>query len=172
MIKYRTCEYITTDVYPGQTFNHIVDEFAYDEESKRLIVVGKIDLQEKLDSSLITCLDNILQRFLNPENPLISQNKIQVDPRIARRFDLAEYGEILASADEMREKYNLNEDVYNTPQKVFEYVINLSNENVANFNKIKNRESEVEKNGKKKTYINEEVSKDISNSEQDSPKES
>lgn len=52
----------------SQSFNLVVDEYALDEKKKRIIVKGKIDLQEQMNASRNDAFDKIIDRFLNKES--------------------------------------------------------------------------------------------------------
>lgn len=163
-IKYRTCEYI--DSY-AQEFNSIVPEFAYNSKKKCLEKVGEIDLQEKLNSYKDICLNSILRRFLEPTIEI----KDTFDPRRSN-IDLAQMGEVIETANHFREKYNLNDTIYENPVKVFEYLKMLSQDNAKSLDKKLN-EKVGEINGKTKENFNEKIEKDFSkNSKQDSQEES
>lgn len=51
-----------------QRFNLIVDEYALDPKKKQIVVTGKIDLQEQMNSSRNDAFDKIIDRFLNKES--------------------------------------------------------------------------------------------------------
>lgn len=51
-----------------QRFNLIVDEYALDDKKKKIVVKGKIDLQEQMNASRNDAFDKIIDRFLNKES--------------------------------------------------------------------------------------------------------
>lgn len=163
-IKYRTGEYVSDY---KQSFNYIVPEFAYNSKNNCLEKVGEIDLQEQLNSYKDICLNAILRRFLEPTMEI----KNTFDPR-RTNIDLAEMGEVLEIANNYREKYNLNDSIYENPVKVFEYIQSLSKDNAKSLD-IKFNAKVGELNGKKKEDFNEEIKKDFSkNGKQNSQEES
>ena len=129
--------------------------------------VGEVDLQEQLNSYKDICLNSILRRFLEPTLEV----KNTYDPR-RTNLDLIELGQAIEYANNLREKYNLTNSIYENPVKVFEYVEKLSKDNAKSLD-IKIKEKDGVLNGKKKTNFDEEIKKDISsNSKQDSQEES
>lgn len=159
MIKYRVCEYISNYT---QKFDYIVPEYALNEEKTALEKVGEIDIQEQLNSYKDVCLNSILRRFLEPTTEI----KNTYDPR-RNHVDLIELGEAIEVANQYRVKYNLTDDIYENPVKVFEYVKKLSEDNAKSLD-IKFNQKEGEKNGKTKTHFDEKIKEDISsNSKQD-----
>lgn len=164
MIKYRIREYV--DTYK-QEFNYKVPEFAFNSEKNELEKVGEIDLQEQLNSFKDVCLNAILRRFLEPTTEI----KNTYDPRRSN-IDLAEMGEVLEVSNHYREKYNLQDSIYDNPVKVFEYIKSLSKDNAKSLG-IEINEKVGVLNGKKKETVNEKIKEDISkNSKQDSQEES
>lgn len=164
MIKYRTCEYVNTY---KQKFSYVVPEFAFNSKKNSLEKVGEIDLQEQLNSYKDICLNAILRRFLEPTLEI----KNTFDPR-RTNIDLAELGEAIEVANNYREKYNLNDSIYDNPVKVFEYINSLSKDNAKSLD-IKINEKVGDLNGKKKENFYEKIKEDFpKNSKQDSQEES
>lgn len=99
-----------------QSFSTIVDEFAYDDVNDSLVVVGKIDLQEKLQSFLSCALDKILDKFLDESN--IIEDNINIFDNTENISDLAQFGDVIEKAEYYRNLFNLPSDL--SYDKVFE----------------------------------------------------
>lgn len=108
-MKYRKAEH---KEHYTQSFCAEVDDYLYDDENDCLVVVGKINLQEQLQSGLSTALDKILDRFLNGA---IDESNVIDSPNVFDRTenitDLADLGEIIEKADYYRQLFNLPDEM-------------------------------------------------------------
>ena len=125
----------------GQSFPLYKDELKYDEATDSLVVVGKIDLQEQLNSYRETALDAMLERF----NFLgANGGSISIDPDAVQEFyetpDLLD----LANNRELIEKYKLELGLpwYYTDDEVISYIEALdANKNDAKDEEVKKDEA-------------------------------
>ena len=111
-LKYRKNEFFERPAVPE--FSEYEDELEYDEENDTLVVVGRINCQERIQSSADCALNKILDKYL-PEQivqSLKDKNPIGVDnEHVFERApapDLADLGAEYERLEELKEKYNLD----------------------------------------------------------------
>lgn len=146
MIVYRVNEH---NEGTKQKFDAVVDEFCYDEKTNTLIIVGKIDLQEQLQSGLSYALDKILDRFL--DSSVSSDNVVDSDNIFdtTENFkDLTELGQVIERANYYRELFGLSDElsydeVFSQAQAKLNSLVNLK-ENM----EVDDNENEINKEEK------------------------
>lgn len=170
-ICYRIDYYDSKKDY-SQKFTYEENEYKLDPEIHKLVVVGKKDLQEQLNSYLDQTFIAMLQRFLQPSLPVNF-----CDTR-RTHVDLIKLGEAIETANIYREKYGLTDVKYENPQEVFKYLNEMSKNvnkemsdkekwtpkrkpDFTEMNKIFTDYLKKEENINEKKIINEEVKKDI-----------
>ncbi|QCS36602.1 hypothetical protein [Capybara microvirus Cap3_SP_478] len=124
-----------------QSFNEVEDEWALNEKTGDLEVVGKINVQEQIQSFDTCALDKILDKFLSGQLPEDYYNVSEVNTiyDATVRNDLARLGDLYAEADKLKQKYDLDPTL--DARAVFEFVANKANENTLLYdNKIKEYE--------------------------------
>lgn len=94
----------------GQSFNRIVPEYAYDEDTQELYVVGSKDLQAIVQSSVDCALDRILEKFgaLPPEMQPAPVQSDEVNI-VELNDDLVSAGEMFDQFEEIRQKYGFDD---------------------------------------------------------------
>jgi hypothetical protein len=148
-IKYRTCEYDTKD--NAQKFEYIINDYAYDNAKDCLVVVGTIDIQEKIQSNADCALDKILDKFIlhdNIDNHVVQLINDEAYDCSNIDFDLSELGKAYEELDILKEKYNVPAN-YSSVRDVVSYL-----------NKVQSLYSEKIKN-KKEVLKNENAKKEI-----------
>lgn len=148
-IKYRTCEYDTKD--NAQKFDYIINDYAYDNAKDCLVVVGTIDIQEKIQSNADCALDKILDKFIlhdNIDNHVVQLVNDEAYDCSNIDFDLSELGKAYEQLDILKEKYNVPSN-YSSVRDVVSYL-----------NKVQSLYSEKIKN-KKEVLNNENAKKEI-----------
>lgn len=134
----------------GQSFDRVVPEYAYDENSRELYVVGSKDLQEIIQSSVDCALDRILDKFgaLPPEMqpvPVQSDDVNIVDVR----DDLSVANDMFDEFEAIREKYKFGDDV--SYQEMFTKLKQMQADYDTQLKEsIAKKNSEVSKNDEKK----------------------
>lgn len=81
-----------------------------------LVEVGKIDLQEIIDSNLSSTLDAILDKFLNPSGADPAARRLDVD---FLQDDLDNLTEAKEFFDDCRERYNRP---YDTDDQIYDFI--------------------------------------------------
>lgn len=148
-IKYRTCEYDTKDFV--QKFDYIINDYAYDNAKDCLVVVGTIDIQEKIQSNADCALDKILDKFIlhdNIDNHVVQLINDEAYDCSNIDFDLSELGKAYEELDILKEKYNVPAN-YSSVRDIVSYL-----------NKVQSLYSEKIKN-KKEVIKNENAKKEI-----------
>lgn len=92
----------------AQSFSKSKPEYSYDPVTKEIEPTGKvIDIQAQIDSYLETRLESILDKFLNPQ-------KVETADVVASKAELYDdidtLAEILDTAEEYRQKYDMPDD--------------------------------------------------------------
>lgn len=99
------------DIYEpriGQVFELVVPELKYDDKTDTLVEVGKIDIQEQLNSFKETALDAMLDRF-----NFIGSNgqQIDLDPDAVHEFyqtpDLLDLAQVKEKVDDLKEEQGI-----------------------------------------------------------------
>ena len=114
-IKYRTNEFFERPEYP--IFSEEEDELQLDKENDCLVVIGKVNLQEKIQSHEDNALNKILDKYLDDEDvEMISKLKPlkEEDPNFIaenHRPDLSDLGAEYERVEELKEKYGINPDL-------------------------------------------------------------
>lgn len=154
-LKYRTASYReqlsdTQKSKEGQKFDRVVAEYALDESTGELYKVGTKDLQEIVQSSVDCALNRVLDKFgaLPPEmqpRP-VESNSVNI---VEVNDDLLSLGQMFDDFEDIRERYHFDRelsysDMFN---KLEQMKIDFS---ASVDEKIKNQNSEVLKNEKKK----------------------
>lgn len=129
--KYRTENYKPNSKTYSQTFSNLEDDYLFDKETKTLIKVGQINIQEKIQSNEGCALDKILDKFI--DFGVIDSGVLNNGVR-KPRLDLAQLGEIYSQADFYKTKYGLDENM--SPEDVFKYVIELEKSNKTNIENL------------------------------------
>lgn len=92
-----------------QSFSKTKPEYSYDPATKEIEPTGKtIDIQSQIDSYLETRLESILEKFMNPQ-PVQTQDCVASKEEMYD--DIDHLAQLLDDAEEMREKYNLSDDL-------------------------------------------------------------
>lgn len=135
-MKYRNENYKPILKEYSQTFTEYEDDYLFDKESKKLIKVGQINIQEKIQSNEGCALDKILDKFIDfgVVDTGILNNGVRKP-----RLDLAQLGEIYSQADYYKSKYGLDDNM--TPEDVFKTVIELEKSNKTNIESLVKKEN-------------------------------
>lgn len=105
-IQYRKNEFYERS-FKGQEFSEFEDELQLDEEKDEIVVVGKINIQERIQSSEDCALDKILDKYLD----VLPDVKVEVDNDTVYEHstpDLADLGAEYERVEQLKEKYNLD----------------------------------------------------------------
>lgn len=141
MKNYRDPEKIK---FPGQApVSMIVPDYKLNGKGE-LVEVGKVDLQEVIDSNLSSTLDAILDKFLNPSGAESAARRLDVD---FLQDDLDNLTEAKEFFDDCRERYNRPDF---TDDQIFDFI---RQEAEKNKNKLK---GVLDNEGKKKNRSPEE----------------
>ena len=144
-IRYRTCEYDTKD--NAQKFDYIINDYAYDNAKDCLVVVGTIDIQEKIQSNADCALDKILDKFIlhdNIDNHVVQLVNDEAYDCSNIDFDLSELGKAYEQLDILKEKYNVPAN-YSSVRDVVSYlnkVQSLYSEKLKNTKEVLKNENE------------------------------
>ncbi|QCS36643.1 hypothetical protein [Capybara microvirus Cap3_SP_554] len=99
--------------YP--TFSNIVPDYKYNEVTGIVEEVGKIDLQEKINSCRVNCLDYILDQYLENGNSVNDLFKVSVDVSddiadCSQPLDDIMYqNDVMNLMDELKDKYGASD---------------------------------------------------------------
>lgn len=97
------------------TIDEVVDELAYDESINDLVVVGKINLQEKIQSFGDCALDKILDKFLGSLPPDQQADSFPVVDGVATDISgddvLLSFGDFLDDIELYRSKFDLSQEL-------------------------------------------------------------
>lgn len=149
-MKYRNESYKPDSKTYSQNFSEFEDDYLLDKETKTLIKVGEINIQEKIQSNEGCALDKILDKFI--DFGIVDTGILNNGVR-KPRLDLAQLGEIYSQADYYKSKYNLDEKM--SPEDVFNYVIELEKSNQKNIENLVKKDTiskeEVKTDETKKT---------------------
>lgn len=151
-IKYRTCEYDTKD--NAQKFDYIINDYAYDNAKDCLVVVGTIDIQEKIQSNADCALDKILDKFIlhdNIDNHVVQLVNDEAYDCSNIDFDLSELGKAYEQLDILKEKYNVPSN-YSSVRDVVSYLNKVQS---LYSEKIKNKKEVLKNENEKKEIIEE-----------------
>lgn len=151
-IKYRTCEYDTKD--NAQKFDYIINDYAYDNAKDCLVVVGTINIQEKIQSNADCALDKILDKFIlhdNIDNHVVQLVNDEAYDCSNIDFDLSELGKAYEQLDILKEKYNVPSN-YSSVRDVVSYLIKVQS---LYSEKIKNKKEVLKNENEKKETIEE-----------------
>lgn len=151
-IKYRTCEYDTKD--SSQKFDYIINDYAYDNAKDCLVVVGTIDIQEKIQSNADCALDKILDKFIlhdNIDNHVVQLVNDEAYDCSNIDFDLSELGKAYEQLDILKEKYNVPAN-YSSVRDVVSYLNKVQS---LYSEKIKNKKEVIKNENEKKETIEE-----------------
>lgn len=151
-IKYRTCEYDTKDI--AQKFEYIINDYAYDNAKDCLVVVGTIDIQEKIQSNADCALDKILDKFIlhdNIDNHVVQLVNDEAYDCSNIDFDLSELGKAYEQLDILKEKYNVPAN-YSSVRDVVSYLNKVQS---LYSEKIKNKKEVLKNENEKKETIEE-----------------
>lgn len=151
-IKYRTCEYDTKD--NAQKFDYIINDYAYDNAKDCLVVVGTIDIQEKIQSNADCALDKILDKFIlhdNIDNHVVQLVNDEAYDCSNIDFDLSELGKAYEQLDILKEKYNVPSN-YSSVRDVVSYLNKVQS---LYSEKIKNKKEVLKNENEKKEIVEE-----------------
>lgn len=151
-IKYRTCEYDTKNI--AQEFDYIINDYAYDNAKDCLVVVGTIDIQEKIQSNADCALDKILDKFIlhdNIDNHVVQLVNDEAYDCSNIDFDLSELGKAYEQLDILKEKYNVPSN-YSSVRDVVSYLNKVQS---LYSEKIKNKKEVLKNENEKKEIIEE-----------------
>lgn len=112
-IKKMANKTLTEEQYT-QIFSRLKDEYQLNEKTNELEKVGTIDIQELIQSSVDSCLSQVLDKFI--VNPDINQ-EVAVPKRIDYLEDMSAH---LQEVEMLKEKYKLNEEM--TPTQVYTWL--------------------------------------------------
>lgn len=135
-MKYRNENYKPDSKCYSQTFSDLENDYLFDKESKTLVKVGQINIQEKIQSNEGCALDKILDKFI--DFGVVDSGLLNNGVR-KPRLDLAQLGEIYSQADYYKSKYGLDETL--TPEEVFKSVIELEKSNKSNIDTLVKKEN-------------------------------
>ncbi len=137
MPNYRSEKVAEEKEQTAQEFSPLIDEYEYIADTNEIEKTGKkINVDEKIQSYLSTCFEQMLEKFLNPVRQ--ERNDIIASPdEMSGDLEsmLNAYDGYVNRAEELREKYNLPQslataDVYQAVQDLYEkqklYVENLA----------------------------------------------
>lgn len=110
-IKYRFNEFYQPR-FKGSVFSEEEDELALDEEKDQIVVVGKVNIQEAIQSHEDCALDKILDKYLN-EDGEFTGNRPEILPDNGvlhehKNPDLADLGEEYERVEILKEQYNID----------------------------------------------------------------
>ncbi|QCS36650.1 hypothetical protein [Capybara microvirus Cap3_SP_562] len=112
MIKYKTEK---SDVFTrGLVCSSLVDEYQLDEKTDQLVVVGKKNIQELIQSYESCALDRILEKFLITGDASLINNSGYNNQDAGFIYDATQDADLLAYAkflddiNALKEKYNLD----------------------------------------------------------------
>ena len=141
----------------AQEFTPYIDEYQYVADSGEIEKTGKqINIDEKIQSYLTTRLEDMLEKFLSPQQ--VERNDIIAEPNEMSgdlESMLQAYDSYVSRADELRAKYKLpstlaTADVYQAVEELYQrqkqYVESLaaSNQNIGGVNNEKSVSIEKE----------------------------
>lgn len=107
----------------GQEFTRYTDIWEWSDEECKPVIVGQQDDQARVQSSESVALAKVFDKFLPEEMKEIFGVKVDYTNEIVdspAHLDLSELGDIMAQADDFRERYGLADDM--PIGKVFETV--------------------------------------------------
>lgn len=122
----------------GQEFTRYTDIWEWSDEEGKPVIVGQQDDQSRIQSSESVALAKVFDKFLPEEMKDIFGVKVDYTDEVVdspAHLDLAELGDIIAQADDFRERYGLSEDM--PIGKVFETVQKRCLEDIKNGNVVK-----------------------------------
>lgn len=111
----------------AQEFTPYIDEYQYVADTGEIEKTGKqINIDEKIQSYLSTRLEDMLEKFLSPQQP--ERNDVVAEPdEMSGDLEsmLKAYDSYVARADELRAKYKLpstlaTADVYNAVEELYQ----------------------------------------------------
>lgn len=111
----------------AQEFTPLIDEYQYVADTGELEKTGKtINVDEKIQSYLTTRLEDMLEKFLSPQQP--ERNDVVAEPdEMSGDLEsmLKAYDSYVERADELRAKYKLpstlaTADVYNAVEELYQ----------------------------------------------------
>lgn len=134
----------------GQSFNRVVPEYAYNEETKELYVVGSKDLQEIVQSSIDCALDKILEKFgalpLEMQPAPVQSDEVNI---VELNDDLVVAGEMFDQFEDIRQRYGFADTL--SYQDMFVKLDQMKSDHETQLKeRIENTNKEIIQNEKKK----------------------
>lgn len=156
ILKYRSENYRIKELEKGesssaQSISSIVPEYEFSEKENTVVQVGEKDMQEYIQSFEDCALDRVLDKFLSGQIPLPSHltatpTDVVADYDISSDYIL-EYGKLIDEANNLREKYNLSDDL--DVKSVFEEVEKICLDNQKSISDFKDKFKKELKNEEK-----------------------
>lgn len=143
-MKYRTENYQEKNKPDGQTFSATKPEYHLDERTNTLKEIGKIDLQEVIQSSVDCALDRVLAKYdVYPQGMLPKADPTDEVFVSDASSDIDYMAQMFEDFEEMKLRYNLPADV--SYSQMFD-IINQKRDEVSK--RIQSKQQEVIDNGK------------------------
>ena len=138
-MKYRTENYVEKEKVEGQKFDNLLKVYRVNKVTNELEETGEtIDIQEMINSSLSSCMTEVLSKFF-PDNVPVDDENVLIAQEMQDDLDYLQ--DTFAVAEKYRDMYNL--DPAMSVREIFDFIKFKSNEltnSLSNKEEIKQEE--------------------------------